>query len=146
MCCEQCQEDMDSMFGLGPSCPHFLIVEFSLDPTSAKDMLHFAGDGSSPDEDRQTLLSWPLEVYVQTLASVHAIQLCDDCIDAQQEQRTRIRFDFDDRRKSLWAERRANRSLFMYMLCCAAKASGCDLPRDLVRHISDAAWPLPQRP
>ena len=54
-------------------------------------------------------------------------------------------FDIVHNRNKRIVERLINRSRFMYTLVLAAKASGCNLPRDLVRHISDAAWPLPQR-
>ena len=136
MRCEHCPGD-DPISDLNPSCPHFLLGDLNCHPSSVKDTLHFTGDSWTPDEDRQALMSWPLEMYTLVLSPVHKIRICSIGVQANC-------FDLDARRRELWAERRANRSLFMYMLCCAAKASGCDLPRDLVRCISDAAWPLPR--
>jgi len=137
--CEHCSGD-DPIFDLEPSCPHYLVGRLGLDPDpdEVAPSLNFAGDTWTPDEDQLALLSWPLEVYTLVLAPVHKIQLCPSYLPANS-------FDFDARRQELWAERKANRSLFMYMLVLAARALGHDLPRDLVRHISDLAWPLPQR-
>jgi len=119
-----------------PACECFLMGTFNTDRRIARS-LYFARHGWFPADDVRTLMSWPLEMYQRVLTRVHLVKI-NDSNDPEQDH-----FDVDARRLELWAERRANRSRFMLYLVLAARASGCDLPRDLVRATSDLAWPLP---
>ena len=119
-------------------CDHFLMGRFNTTRDSLFSRLYLVGRAWFPDEDTQALMSWPLEMYQRILRGVHLIAVSES--DPEQDH-----FDVDARRLELWTELKAHRSHFMLYLVLAARASGCDLPRDLVRAISDLAWRLPAR-